>query len=150
MHPRFVLATLTLALLLTTSSLAASDTAAASPVVLGSPAFAGHGAEGWGTSRPRRFYNGGDPSGLVKEIQWTSWGGESAIGYGLNAIFKPQGGYYSQPVLVEIRASGLGKCSASGPRAYTHLSIRAPDRPEGPLGPWRAWSEAPNICKSAF
>jgi hypothetical protein len=119
---------------------------ASSTVVLGSATFPGQGAEGWGTARPRRFYNGGDRSGLVNEIHWTTWGGKTAIGYGLNAIFKPHGGYYPQPVLIEIRASGLGKCSATGPLAYTHLSVRGPERPEGPWRSWRAWSEAPNIC----
>jgi hypothetical protein len=145
---RFALAT---TLTLTAAgSLVCGAAGASSPVVLGSATFAGHGGEGWGSVAPRRFYNGGDPSGLVKEIHWTSWGGKTAIGYGLHAIFKPQGGYYPQAVLVEVRASGLGKCSASGPPAYTHLSVRGPERPEGPFGPWRAWSEAPNICKFAF
>ena len=119
---------------------AAPAPASASPIVLGSAAFAGVGGEGWGTSRPKRVYNGGDASGQVREIQWTSWGGRSAIGYGLTAIFKAHGGYYSQPVLAELRAYSLGKCTASGPRAYTHLSIRVPARPEAPLGPWQPWA----------
>src|SRR5579872_2840325 len=51
-------------------------------------------SEGWGTVRPSRIFNGGDPSGLVTQIHWTSWGGSVAVGHGLNSIFAPQGGYY--------------------------------------------------------
>lgn len=145
MHRRFVLAAM---LAVGLSMTGASGTAGAgSKVVLGSTAFQPLGGQGWGTSRPARIFNGGDQSGLVREIQWTSWGGKTAIGYGLNAIFKPQGGYYSEPVLIELRASGLGKCSSSGPLAYTHLSTRVPARPEAPLGPWSSWSGANSICK---
>jgi hypothetical protein len=43
--------------------------------------------------RPHKLFNGGDPSGLVTHIHWVSWGGKTAIGYGLNPIFKPGGGY---------------------------------------------------------
>jgi hypothetical protein len=130
-------------------SLAASGRTA-STVVLGSAAFAGQGGEGWGTSRPKRIFNGGDPSGLIREIQWVSWGGSTATGYGLHSIFKPHGGYYSEPVLAIVRASGLGRCSSDSPRAYTHLSIREPERPEGPLGAWASWSGADSICRFGF
>jgi hypothetical protein len=115
--------------------LAATTASGASSVVLGSAAFAGPHGEGWGTAKPTRIYNGGDPSGLVTHIHWKSWGGRSAIGYGLNAIFKPHGGYYSHLAQIELRAHGLGKCG-SGPRAYTQLSFRVPSYPGGPLGAW--------------
>jgi hypothetical protein len=128
----------------------ASDGHTASTVVLGSEAFAKPSGAGWGTSQPRRIYNGGDPSGLVTEIQWTGWGGPTAMGYGVGSIFKPRGGYYSQPVLTELRASGLGKCTPGGPPAYTHLSVRAPIRPEGPYRPWSSWSEAKTLCEFGF
>jgi hypothetical protein len=148
MHRRFALA----AMIALGLSMAATSTAgAASIVVLGSAAFAGPQGSGWGTSRPAKIYNGGDASGQVREIQWASWGGKTAIGYGLNAIFKPHGGYYPEPVLIELRASGLGKCSPSGPRAYTHLSTRVPGRPEGPLGPWSPWPfSGQSLCKFGF
>jgi hypothetical protein len=48
---------------------------------------------GWGTAKPARIFNGGDPSGLVTHIRWASWGGSTANGHGLNWIFKPGGGY---------------------------------------------------------
>src|SRR5438270_557935 len=91
-----------LAVMLIGLSVAAFSAGGANTVVLGSATFAGTGGEGWGTSHPAKVYNGGDPSGLVKEIQWTSWGGKTAIGYGLGYIFKPHGGYYNRPVLVEL------------------------------------------------
>jgi hypothetical protein len=150
MHRRLVLAAIVAVGLSVAGVSLASSGDTASTVVLGSSVFAGRYGEGWGTSRPRRIFNGGDPSGLVREIQWTSWGGSTAIGYGIHFIFKPQGGYYSQPVLIELRATGLGKCSPSGPRAYTHLSVRDPVRPEGAYGPWFAWSGAKTLCRSGF
>lgn len=118
------------------------------PPVLGSPAFATPYGEGWGSAKPRRLYNGGDPSGLVREIRWTSWGGAAAYGYGINSIFKPKGGYYPQPVIVEVRAQNLGKCGSQS--AYTRLYVRTPVKPEGPLGPWNEWSEAKTLCKFGF
>lgn len=124
----------------------------ASTAVLGSAVFAGPNGEGWGTVRPAKVYNGGDASGQIREIHWTSWGGKTAIGYGLNAIFKPHGGYYPQPVIVEVRASGLGKCTSDGPPAYTHLSVRSPTKPDGPLGAWHAWEYSPSkgLCEFGF
>jgi hypothetical protein len=121
---------------------------AGSSVVLGSATFAKPYGEGWGTARPVRIYNGGDPSGLVKEIQWTSWGGRVAIGYGLGWIFKPAGGYYSRPVLVELRAQNIGRCGSQG--AYTQLAIRTPSKPEASLGSWHLWSEAQSLCRFGF
>src|ERR1035437_9857988 len=135
------------------ASLAASGSTA-STVVLGSAAFAGQGGEGWGTSRATRVFNGGgtraDPIGLVKQIEWASGGGSTAIGYGLTFIFKPHGGYYSEPVLVVLRASGLGKCTAKGPRAHAHPSVHNPERPEGSLRPWSSWSGTKSLCKFGF
>lgn len=130
--------------------LAVTTASGAARVVLGSAAFAGPNGEGWGTAKPTKIFNGGDPSGLVTRIHWTSWGGSSAIGYGLNAIFKPHGGYYSHLAQIELRAHGLSRCSSTGPRAYTQLSFRVPSYPGGPLGGWMSWSGAKNICKSFF
>jgi hypothetical protein len=119
-----------------------------SSITLGSSAFAKPDGEGWGAARPARIYNGGDPSGLVTEIQWTNLGGTVAIGYGLGSIFKPKGGYYSRPVLVELRAQTLGHCGSQ--RAYTQLAIRSPSKPEAGLGSWHLWSEAKTLCRFGF
>jgi hypothetical protein len=119
------------------------EEAQAGGIVLGGKAFAPNG-EGWGTERPRTIYNGGDPSGLVTGVRWLTWGGETAIGWGKNAIFKPPGGYYRRPVAIKLKASHAGRCA--GRRAYTRLSFREPSHPGGALGPWRLWSGAPTIC----
>lgn len=123
---------------------------APSTVVLGSAAFAGPQGEGWGTPAPARIFNGGDASGLVTHIHWKHWGAKTAIAHGLNAIFKPHGGYYRRLARVELRAYDIGRCSANGPRAYTKLLIRLPARPGGPLGRWQSWSGSKTICKFGF
>ncbi len=59
----------------------AAATAAASAV----PILAGPwsmGQKGYGHAKPRTIFNGGDPTGLVKMIHWTSWGGHRATGTG--------------------------------------------------------------------
>jgi hypothetical protein len=116
---------------------------ASAKVVLGAPAFAPNG-KGWGTEEPAEIFNGGDPSGLIAEVRWASWGGATASGVGRNPIFKPHGGYFRKPVAIQLKASGLGRCA--GKPAYTRLSVREPKRPGGPLGPWRSWSGAASIC----
>jgi hypothetical protein len=39
-------------------------------------------SKGFGRVRPREIFFGGDPTGLVCHITWTSWGGQFAIGIG--------------------------------------------------------------------
>jgi hypothetical protein len=119
-------------------------------VVLGARAFAGPQGVGWGTPRPKEIFNGGDPSGLVTHIAWSTWGGAVATGSGKNAIFKPQGGYYTQLVTIQLRASDRGRCKPGGPLAYRKLSVRAPTRPGGRLGKWSSWSCAKSLCNNGF
>lgn len=115
-------------------------------VVLGSRAFAPHG-NGFGTVRPHAFFNGGDPSGDVSDIRWSSWGGSNAYGTGRNAIFKPGGGYYAKLAVIKLWAHDLGRCPGSQRRAYRRLSFRVPQRPGGPLPRhWQLWSGAASIC----
>ncbi|HVC08196.1 MAG TPA: hypothetical protein VND98_11510 [Solirubrobacterales bacterium] len=118
-------------------------TAAGGGVVLGSKSFAFKGA-GWGTEKPAKIFNGGDPSGLVTQIHWKHWGEVVALGQGRNSIFKPKGGYYPHQVTIKLRASVIGTCG--GRRAYTRLYASEPSRPGGPFGPWRLWSGAKSIC----
>jgi hypothetical protein len=129
------------------ATLAASSAAAANPV-LGAKAFAAPYGKGFGTAEPKEIFNGGDPSGSVRDIKWSGWGNPSAIGYGLNPIFKPHGGYYRKPARAELRATGLGKCGSQA--AYTRLEIRVPKHPGGQLGKWMLWSAAKTICKAPF
>jgi hypothetical protein len=128
-------------------ALAGSAGAAANPV-LGAKAFAAPYGKGFGTAEPKEIFNGGDPSGSVRDITWTGWGNPSAIGYGLNPIFKRHGGYYRKPARIELRATALGKCGKQA--AYTKLEVRIPKKPGGKLGKWMSWSGAYTICKPPF
>lgn len=114
-------------------------------IVLGAKAFAPMGV-GFGTVKPRKIFNGGDPSGLVSNITWSHWGSATTTGFGRTSIFRPQGGYYPGLVRSELRASRLGRCTAHGPLAYTRLEAREPARPGGPLGKWFLWSGRKSIC----
>lgn len=38
--------------------------------------------QGYGTVRPTRISNGGDPTGLVERVRWSSWGGAQALATG--------------------------------------------------------------------
>ncbi|HWI71709.1 MAG TPA: hypothetical protein VNT55_07120 [Baekduia sp.] len=118
---------------------------ASSPPVLGAKAYAPSGT-GFGTAHPKTFHNGGDPSGLVSHIAWKHWGAASAYGTGKNALFRPEGGYYSKLATVKLRAYDLGRCPGSQRRAYRRLKFRAPRVPGGKLGPWVSWSGAKTIC----
>lgn len=42
----------------------------------------GMGQQGYGHVKPHTIFNGGDPTGLVKKIHWSSWGGRRATGTG--------------------------------------------------------------------
>jgi hypothetical protein len=113
--------------------------------VLGSKSFTALFGAGFGRPEPEVIFNGGDPSGEVTHINWRSWGGLIAIGYGLNPIFKPGGGYYRKPARIELRATELGTCGEGA--AYTRLEARFPSHPGGKLGPWRLWAGAKSICE---
>ena len=126
-----------LAALVIAAAFASQAGAAANPV-LGAKAFAAPVGEGFGTAEPATIFNGGDPSGLVTQIKWSGWGNPTVIGYGLNPIFKPHGGYYRKPARIELRATDLGKCGNR--RAYTRLEVRIPKHPGGKLGKWFDWS----------
>jgi hypothetical protein len=123
----------------------ASSAWAGPPVVLGSASWAPDG-QGFGTAHPRMLFNGGDPSGEVSDIHWSGWGHRTAFGVGEHPIFKPGGGYYSQPVRARLHAVALGRCYPGGPLAYRRLYVRDPVRPGGPLGKWYLWSGSSTLC----
>ena len=141
-----ILSALILAVAALGAAFAGPAVAAANPV-LGGKAFAPYG-NGFGTAEPKEIFNGGDPSGSVRNIRWTGWGNPSAIGYGLNPIFKPHGGYYRKPARIELRATALGKCGKRA--AYTKLEVRIPKHPGGKLGKWFSWAGAKTICKAPY
>ena len=62
-----------------------SAAGAASAVAAGEPILAGPwgtGQQGYGHAKPSRIFNGGDPTGLVTDIHWLTWGQARAIGTG--------------------------------------------------------------------
>jgi hypothetical protein len=115
------------------------------PVVLGGKVYPGPYGKGFGTAHPHLIYNGGDASGSIEKVRWSSWGGPVAHGRGRHPIFRPKGGYFRHPVVALLKATDLGECE--GHRAYLRLLIREPRRPGGPLGPWRSWAGPQTICE---
>ena len=114
-------------------------------IVLGGVVYGAPTGAGWGAERPHRLYNGGDLSGLISRIHWVSWGGAEARGHGRHSLFRPRGGYYHHPVVIQMRAKQVGTCE--GRRAYLRLLVREPRRPGGPLGPWRSWAGPQTLCE---
>jgi hypothetical protein len=47
-----------------------------------------HGT-GFGQVKPAKIFNGGDPTGLVTHVVWTSWGGRRAIATGVSDYVGP-------------------------------------------------------------
>jgi hypothetical protein len=118
---------------------------ATGPVVLGGKVYGAPTGHGWGAPHPKFIYNGGDASGSISGVHWSSWGGAVAHGRGRHPIFRPRGGYYRKPVVALLKAIDLGECE--GHRAYLRLLIKEPRRPGGALGPWRSWAGQQTICE---
>ena len=77
---------------------------------------------GFGSVRPRTIYLGGDPTGLVEHIAWSSWGGRQARGTGIADFVWPGqsvgGGSVRAPA--KIVAYDLRSCH--GHRAYLKVT----------------------------
>jgi hypothetical protein len=102
---------------------------------------------GWGTAAPRYLTLGGVPSGVIRKIRWTRWGRPTATGVGESWTYTPKGGYYAQPVRVELRAFAVGRCAPRGSLAYRRLVVRKQVRPGGQFGRWGAFRNGFNwIC----
>jgi hypothetical protein len=112
---------------------------------LGVPGAYGSQGRGWGKVKPHTLYNGGDISGLITHIHWTSWGGAETHGKGKNAIIKPHGGYYRRPVTIKLTATKLKVCRSTGKSAYSTLIAQEPGRPGGPERKPFTWSHT--LCK---
>jgi hypothetical protein len=120
-----------------------TTTTAARPLpepVLGAAGWA-TGVEGFGKVRPRRIFYGGSPSGLVDNVQWTSWGGEKAEGVGvaLNEAHSPDGTVAGAPSeRAHVVAWQLGTCK--GKPAYLKVGWYFPGQP------WSASDDSYDIC----
>ena len=93
------------------SSAPAAATSPAAVPVLGRPAgdFA-HGT-GFGLVKPAKIFNGGDPTGLLTHITWTSWGGPDAVGTGKTDYVGPgQSVATGTQERATVRAFQLGSC----------------------------------------
>jgi hypothetical protein len=113
---------------------------------LGSHGAFGADGKGWGTAQPSEIFNGGDPSGLVTDIDWMKWGSPSALGTGRTHTYKPHGGYFATPVKALLRASDLGECD--GLPAYRRLDVRVQTKPGGRLQPrWHPWAGNGRTCE---
>ncbi len=68
--------------------------------------------EGYGTVRPATVYNGGDPTGRIWDISWSSWGGARAEGTG-TSYWEAPGAAVAESVSrpAAIVAYNLGTCN---------------------------------------
>lgn len=95
------------------------------PVLGGQPWPLGTQA-GYGQVQPRRVDNGGDPTGVVSDISWSSWGGSTAEGVGVSdyqaGTESVAGGLQAPATIV---AFNLGSCG--GKSAYTAVEWYFPE-----------------------
>lgn len=89
--------------------------------------------QGYSEVRPTTVDNGGDPTGLVEQIEWESWGGDRAVGTGISTVVRdPSAGVAgSSPEDVLIVAFDLGDCH--GTRAYRAVAWYPPAQDSGGL-----------------
>lgn len=68
-------------------------------------------AKGYGTVKPASVNNGGDPTGDIFDITWSSWGGEQATGTG-TSYYEPAGASVAESYKesATIVAYNLGTC----------------------------------------
>jgi hypothetical protein len=64
------------------TSAAPTPTPTTAVVVLGSASNFGPSAKGFGEAQPSTIFLGGDPTGLVTDVTWSSWGAATANGMG--------------------------------------------------------------------
>lgn len=65
-----------------------APTSSSPPPVLGIGG-ARFGGVGFGQVQPSRIYLGGDPTGDLRNIVWSNWGGSQAVGHGLSLYVTP-------------------------------------------------------------
>ncbi len=86
-------------------------------------------SEGFGSVKPARVFNGGDPTGLFTDITWDSWGGPIAHGHGTANYEPPNASVaesYAQPA--DFAAYDLTTCG--GKPTYRHLAVWFPTHGE--------------------
>jgi hypothetical protein len=89
----------------------ASGAAPAAVPVLGRLAGVFAQGQGFGQVRPAEIFNGGDPTGLVTKLTWSSWGGSQAAGSGMSDYVGPgQSVATGKQKPVTVVAFKLGTC----------------------------------------
>jgi hypothetical protein len=116
---------------------------AATPVLGQLAGVFAHGT-GFGRVRPAEVFNGGDPTGLVSKITWSSWGGATATGSGTStyvAANQPVAAGRPQPAT--IVAFDLGTCH--GKLMYQAVEWYFPQH-----GQAFSASHYENVCNGTF
>lgn len=114
------------------------------PPVLGQPAGVFAHGSGFGQSRPPKIFNGGDPTGLVTQIVWKSWGGARAVGTGMSDYVGPtQSVATGTEEAATVVAFHLGTCN--GRRMYRAVEWYFPQHGQA----FNA-SRYENVCTGAY
>lgn len=72
------------------------------------------GQQGYGQVQPTTIFNGGDPTGRITNIKWSSWGAAQATGTGIADYQAPgQGTADTKPEQATVVAFNLGKCGST-------------------------------------
>ncbi|WP_424883565.1 RNA polymerase sigma factor [Streptomyces sp. SLBN-8D4] len=80
--------------------------------------------KGYGLPKPTMFFNGGSPSGIVRDLNWTSWGGQRATGTGESLYVTDKAVADSPWEKSSVVAFDLGDCN--GVRTYRKISMFFP------------------------
>lgn len=98
--------------------------------------------KGFGAARPARLDAGGNPTGIVEDIRWQSWGGPTATGSGTATYLAPgQATAEGRPERATIVAGDLGRCP-DGKQAYRSVHWYFPQH--GETAPGQAGY--PHLC----
>lgn len=96
-------------------------------------------AEGFGASKPRLVFLGGDPTGRFDRLHWRGWGRVRSVGRGRGVYFVGPGRV--RATSVKLVASDQGRCFGS--IAYRHFTVHFRIH-----GRWRFGSRWP-ICRTS-
>ena len=100
--------------------------------------------EGFGQVKPAKIFNGGDPTGLVTRLIWSSWGGRRAVGTGLgDYVGQGQSVASGTQKQVTVIAFHLGTCH--GTRMYQAVEWYFPGQGQA-FDP----THYENICTGAY
>ena len=73
---------------------------------------------GWGEVKPRVVSTGGDPTGQVRQIRWSNWGGRTAVGVGISTYVWPGTGVASNPPVQGARIVVFNRGICRGRASY--------------------------------